>query len=310
MQRRRLVVLIAPLIVAASASAKPVDCPDGRYTIQSVGRRARIQDAQPIDLALGTIALPSVCPRMEAERWPFDTPGRWFGRVRARWVACDGESPIRGVHARFDRTCTELNGVVRLRGGRKVRFRSQRVPRCGDGIMQAPEVCDATSDPCCTEGCEALPHCTGTPCVADADCADVCYCDWGAVCGVGHGECRLRIDGACGAGPVCGCDGRTYESYCAASASAVPIEYAGACGTHCQLGDERLVCAPGLFCDVGGWRCDQKEPGAWGTCVAVPADPATCVPYNAVPICGCDGKVYENDCYRLAARVQWQACPE
>ena len=308
MSHGRLAMLAAAVLgVASDLAAKLPDCPDGEYQVEAVGERARLENGQPIDLLLGTVALPTVCPAAEAVPSPYAAPGRWFGRVQARWDACS--APIRGIRARFDPTCTALDGVLRLGRGRKVRFHSTRVAECGDGILQASEECDAPGDPCCTADCHVVPGCSG-PCQVDDDCAAVAYCDWGYGCEATQGECRLRSVAPCVSGNFCGCDGVTYSDSCTASAARVPLEYSGACGSHCILGDDRLVCAADSFCDIPGWQCDQKGAGTWGNCVAVPDDPASCVPYLPIPICGCDGVVYQNDCYRLAARVQWQACDQ
>jgi hypothetical protein len=297
------------LCAAPDAVAKPVDCPDGRYLVEVVAERAGLPDGQPIDLSLGTVAVSSVCPPAVARRFGFEAEGRWFGRVDARWPACVSGSPISGIRSRFDRTCTALKGKLLLRGGKRARFQASRVPQCGDGVLQGSEECDPRhGEPCC-EDCRVVPGCSG-PCQTDADCAAVARCEWNGGCGTTSGECRVGFDPSSCGGPVCGCDGQTYADACAASAARMPFEYYGACGTLCILGDDRLVCAPDKFCDAGGWRCDQKLPGSLGHCVAVPADPATCVPYNPIPICGCDGNVYQNECYRLAARVQWEACEQ
>jgi len=300
----------ASLAFVANADAKGLNCPDGRFLIDAIGRRAALEPGQEIALDSHTVALPGHCPPAPAPERFTDLPDRWFLRVKATWDACAADTRVRGIRARFEGTCTTLKGTFVLGPGRKARFRSTRVPSCGDGLVQAPEACDAPLDPCCTSDCQVVAGCTG-PCTTDADCAGVAYCDWGGTCGATQGECRLRNGGLfpCSSdAPVCGCDGATYPDHCEASAVGVPVRYFGACGTHCQLDDPGFACPDGLFCDVPGFRCDQKPPGSFGNCVSVPDDPATCVPYNAVRICGCDGTVYPNDCYRLAARVQWGAC--
>src|SRR5262245_10032997 len=301
----------ALLVFVTHAEGKGFNCPDGQFQIDVVGRRAALEPGQAIALDSHTVALPGRCPPAPAPERFTDLPDHWFLGVKATWDAC-ADTRVRGIRARFGPTCTRLDGAFLLGRGRKVRFRSTRVAACGDGLVQAPEACDAPGDPCCTSDCRVVAGCSG-PCPTDADCAAVAYCDWGSTCGETRGECRIPNGGLfpCdGDAPVCGCDGITYPDRCEASAVGVPFRYFGACGTRCQLDDPGFACPDDLFCDVPGWRCDQKPQGSFGNCVSVPDDPATCVPYNPIRVCGCDGVVYQNDCYRLAARVQWEACEQ
>ncbi len=106
-------------------------------------------------------------------------------------------------------------------------------------------------------------------CSTNADCLasdHYCHLDSGCVTtGAKMGSCRPRPTTGCpsdGFAPVCGCDGKTYNSSCDAHTAGVNVKSSGACGGDCvalnaayiaEVAKTKICCA-----DCAGVQCHTK----------------------------------------------------
>lgn len=168
-------------------------------------------------------------------------------------------------------------------------------PVCGcDGITYENE-CSAHAagiDVAASGGCGGDARCTvASPCGRGA------FCDYSPdSCGASgaEGRCRLlpEVCPSSPCTPVCGCDGNTYCSLCAAHAAGVEVSRGGACvRVACSAS---APCQPSEYCDQPAGQC----AGA-GVCRLRP-QPSACGT-SGTAVCGCDGHDYASACRAAAA---------
>jgi hypothetical protein len=107
-------------------------------------------------------------------------------------------------------------------------------------------------------------------------------------------ECACCCDGVLA--PVCGADGRTYLNECEARCAEVRAVARGECAADLCGGPRGLACGEGELCEVPPGCSD---PFATGHCEE---RPEVCT-HQHLPVCGCDGETYGNDCERRRAGV-------
>jgi hypothetical protein len=188
------------------------------------------------------------------------------------------------------------------------------------GVCQtAPEVCPEIFAPVC--GCDGVTYgnaCEasvgGTSVASAGECEDeaiACVaggdsCPAGTLCRIDDRTCDPLAEGHCVKEPaecpdtdkpVCGCDGQTYRNTCEATKAGAAIASDGVCDPGAMCGGTEVVeCVKGEVCKRGVGSCEATDPGL---CQPIPES----CPGVSDPVCGCDGKTYDNSCLALQSGI-------
>jgi hypothetical protein len=133
-----------------------------------------------------------------------------------------------------------------------------------------------------------------TKCFNNDQCAKTEFCYF-EDCNQKTGLCRPRPDGCPLPGPVsdpvCGCDGKNYESECLAFLEGVSIAHPGQCeAIVCKDDSECLAAYTFCYkktCDAATGWCAPRAIGCWSG--------------EVDPVCSCDGLNFDNACFARQA---------
>lgn len=164
----------------------------------------------------------------------------------------------------------------------------------------------STTSVCPRRSCDPPPDAgvtdAATGCVTNMECETTEYCapSSSGACGA-PGECAPRPTSCTDDCPmVCGCDGMDYCNSCQAAAAGVRLLSGRSCALAdlpCGGGLGAIDCGDGFYCSFSTGSLCGTALGSTGTCVP---RPASCEP-RFEPVCGCDGRGYQNGCEAFRA---------
>lgn len=235
-------------------------------------------------------------------------------RSRGVNVRHEGECTAEGASCGTSSDCDEGEVCVSDSCGELGSCEPLNTDCSGVGIPTAICACDGALYPTICDlaeaGATAAPDavCLGEPsgCKTNADCGDLnSFCKKPS-CDAPEGVCTTRPE-ICridlGEG-VCGCDGETYASACAANSAGVNVRSDGPCEKRqCHpVNDQFPACGRDEYCALDPNAGDLNTCAGNGFCEPRP-NPDTCGGAQ-LNVCGCDGKKYQSECHANAAGVR------